>query len=103
MSALAGKQWPRSALPPTFVRAAVRALSVTVVIVPSPARAVRGIHLEHLVDDAQRIFDQGVARFPDPIANQFKKPRVDHILCREFDDFARTAVANWQPSVIRVF
>jgi hypothetical protein len=61
MPALSRKHRPGVAVSPALVGAAIFALPIAVMVVPSPAGTEGRVHLEYCVHHAERILDQGIA------------------------------------------
>lgn len=67
------------ALAPAFVRAAIRPLAVSVVVVAVPAGAKGRLDLEDHFHHLEGILDQRVAGLADAVANQLQKPGIDDL------------------------
>src|SRR5207244_5940311 len=102
MASLSGEQRPSATLPPAFVRSPVLPLAISVVVVAMPAGTGRRLHLEHGVDDAQRVLDQRVVERADSVANQFEESRIHYILRWELKRLPRRAVGHLQQAVVRI-
>ena len=77
--AFAGKQRPGSAAAPVHKGTAIRPLTVTVVIVTPPARALRRVDLEGLVHHAQAIDNKRVIRGENSVTRELQEPRIDDV------------------------
>ena len=79
MAAFAGQNRPGTANTRSIVSAAVRFLSVTIVIVATPAWAVWQFVFEHLINDRDGINNQRIIRRPHSESNQLEKIAADNI------------------------
>src|SRR5689334_14691507 len=103
MSALPSQQWPSMSVPPALVWSAVFPLPIAVMVVPPPTGTAGCIHLENPVDDVERIFNEGIARLADAVANQFKEPRIHNVFGREGGWLPRRLVSQLQDIVVGLF
>src|ERR1700710_2504689 len=79
MCPLSCQQRPWASLSPALVGTAVFPLAVTVMVVPSPTGTKGRIHLQHVIDDLQRINDQWIVGPPNSVSHQLQKPAIDHL------------------------
>ena len=74
---------PRATLAPPDVRAAILSLAITIVIVTTPDRPDRSVHLQYRIDDLQRIHDYWIIGASYPITRELKKAGINDISCWE--------------------
>src|SRR5579875_387047 len=79
MRTLARQQRPRPAFAPLLVSAAVRFLSVSIVVVTMPAWPQASVGFEHCVHYTQSVDHQRVVGRKDSITNKLEKSAVDDI------------------------
>src|SRR2546429_1435029 len=81
---------PRATFAPPHVRAAVFSLAVTIVIVTTPNRPDRSVHLQYRIDDLQRVHDHWIIGPSYPITHEMKRSEEHtselqsrlHLVCR---------------------
>src|SRR5471032_2888853 len=79
MAAFAGQNRPRTANARSVVGAAVRFLPVTIMIVATPARALRQIVFEHFINDRNGINNHWIIGRAHSESNQLEKIAADNI------------------------
>src|ERR1700729_3426473 len=102
MTSLPGEERPRTPLAPADERATILPLSIPVVIVAAPARAERGVHLQHRVHNPEGIRNERIVGSADAMTHELEKAGVDDVL--GWKDALRPgpAVRNGDESPIRV-
>ncbi len=99
MGSFASKQWPCASLAPAVVRTAILLLTVAVVVVAAPAVAIRGLDLQNVIDDFERIDDERIVGAPDAVADEFEEAGIDDLAGLEVALLAGLAVVDVNPSV----
>ncbi len=79
MAALARQNRPRTADPGPIESAAVILLSIAIVIVAAPARALRQVAFEQAIHDRNGVPHEGIVRGTDAQPHQVKKIAADHV------------------------
>src|SRR5260370_25448229 len=72
-------------------------------VVAPPTRTIWGLDLQHSINDAERVLNDGIGRAANPVTNQFEKPSVNDLLGGKFMPGARRLVWQKQCSGIWVF
>src|ERR1051325_9832638 len=85
VASLTRQQRPRTADTPAVIRGAILTLAEAVVIVTAPARTVRRVDLEYLINSTQRVLDQWIMGITNTIADEFEKSGINDRLCRKFE------------------
>src|SRR5438552_1679728 len=79
MAAFSGQNRPAPAYPCSVISAAVIFLTVAIMIVTAPARALRQVVLEDAIDYFNRVAHKRVVRPPNAISNEVKEIAADNI------------------------
>jgi hypothetical protein len=79
VAALARQNWPRAADPGPIESAAVILLSITIVIIAAPARALRQVAFEQAIHDRNGVPHEGIVRGTDAQPHQVKKIAADNV------------------------
>jgi hypothetical protein len=74
---------PRATLAPPYVGAAILSLTVTIVIVTTPNRPDRSVHLQYRINDLQRIHNYWIIGPSYPITRELKKAGINDVFCWE--------------------
>src|SRR6202158_6464759 len=77
MAPFSRKQGPTATLSGVHERSAVLALTVSVIVVASPAGTRWRLHLKRGIHHANRIADHRIVRRPNAIADQFEETRIN--------------------------
>ena len=77
MAPFSRKQGPAAPFAGTHERSAVLALTVSVIVVASPAGARWRLHLKRGIHHSNRIADHRIVRRPNAIADQFEETRIN--------------------------
>src|ERR1051325_9897891 len=73
MAAFARQNWPAPAPSSAVVRAAIIFLTVAVVIVTAPARALRKVVFDNAIDHLDRVTHEGIVRWSNAKTDQMKE------------------------------
>src|ERR1700722_4724733 len=98
MSALACQNRPTPAYPRTIKRAAIVLLSITIVIIPTPARALRELVFDDPVKDLDRVKHNRILGAAYAEAHQMKKIATHDVARR----MKSTAIGNLNHRRIRI-
>src|SRR5580658_134509 len=94
MCSLPGQEWRRTALSPAQERSSIVALPIAVMVVASPARAHRSLHLECVVDHFERINHDRIVGTAHSVAHQLEEAGIHHIARLEVNSFSGSAVVD---------
>jgi hypothetical protein len=81
----------------------VGALSVAVLVVPTPTRSVGCFDLQHFVDHSHRVHNQRIVGSPHSISNKFQESAVNNLASRESAWLTSCSVANVDLGGGRIF
>ena len=98
MTAFARQNGPAATFTCSVIGAAVGLLAIAIVIVAPPARPLRQIAFEHVIDHREGIDDQRIIRSTHPQPDEVEKIAADDVACR----MCAAAVGDKQLSLIRV-
>src|SRR6202171_3221700 len=82
MAPFSRKQGPTATLSGAHERSAVLALTVSVIVVASPADARWRLHLKRGIHHSNRIADHRIVRRPNAIKDQFEETRINDFSSR---------------------
>src|ERR1700746_744412 len=96
------QQGPRAPSAPAEKGVAVLSLAIAIMVIAPPAGAMGSFDLQHCVNNADRVVNDGIVRAANAVTNEFEETGINDFSRGKFVASARRLIVENQCSAVRI-